>query len=149
MLFCWSYYRPAQRAPYEARVWLPDTSYEASGPWDSIHEVDSLVDGSWWRESAYDFVGTLHMDVPYDPSLGGYGWGIALSARSHSIGGGTDASSFHSLGLVAATLPDGTPLSVSFDSGLQLVPEPSPIMLVAAGCVVLLTATARRRRGGR
>jgi hypothetical protein len=89
------------------------------------------------------FTGTFHLDIPYDPTLGGYGWALAMIASSEvsAPGGPASTDAGHTLQLQSVTLPDGTPVSVTFDTGLQLssVPEPSTLTLSvisAVGCLV-------------
>ena len=119
------------------------TVSEAGGNWDSA------------EFSGSHFTGTFHFDIGYDASLGGYGWALGLVAQSYAFGGtfaSTDAG--HTLGLESVTLPDGTPVAATFDSGLQLqsVPEPTSLMMLMCGIGIigLLGCTWRGKatRGG-
>lgn len=86
--------------------------------------------------------GTFHIDAIYDPTLGGFGWGVQLRAIANATAGGTvTVDALDTLSLQSVTLTDGTPLSgVTFDSGLELspeaVPEPSTLSLCCLAAAV-------------
>jgi hypothetical protein len=108
---------------YLADAYFGDTGWlHASGlpSWDAMS----------WNGST--FVGDFHIDTPYDAQLGGYGWGVLLSARAFGGGGIASTDAAHTLTLNAVTLADGRPVDVTFDSGLRFnnaVPEPSTLVM--------------------
>ncbi len=114
------------------------------------------VDTSFW--DSVDFTstgifGTFHIDTPYNPDLGGYGWGVSLSVWTQAKGGTATADFGHTTSLQSVTLLDGSPVDVTFDSGLQLtdatvVPEPSTLVAAAIGTIALLGRYWLRRKRG-
>ena len=106
-----------------------------------------------WDSTTYDglnFYGTFHVDLAYDSTLGGYAWAVALYATSLANGGSTQTNFLDTGGLVSVTTTDGTPVDVSFDSGLQFntaaVPEPSSIILSGVAGMLGLGHAWRRRK---
>lgn len=109
---------------------LNGTSYVLPGFWDSVSFNGTA------------FHGTFHFDTLYNPNLDGYGWDVALYAYSPIFNEGSATTDFlDTASLQSVTLPDGTPISVTFDSGLQLnaqaVPEPTSLTLLVVGAVCL------------
>lgn len=103
-------------------------SFEPEGLWDSVH-----LDGN-------HFSGTFHIDAHYNSLLGGYGWGVILHAESFAFGGSAAADFFDTMALSSVTLADGTPVDVTFDSGLTFAPtaatpEPSTLALFSLGAI--------------
>lgn len=111
---------------------------------------------SGWDSYTFDgnsFMGTLHIDTPYDPNLGGYGWAVELIAAAEDLYGGSATSDFgNTASLQSVTLPDGTPVTgVTFDSGLTFgptiaTPEPASLTLLGIGIVGFAGYGWRRRR---
>jgi len=106
--------------------------------WDSVNFVGD------------QFTGRFHIVTPFNPALGGYGWGVSLSAWSFGRGGSAEADALSTLRLESVTLPDGTPIRVTFDSGLrfgvqQAIPEPATLALFGIGSVALLGWGRRKR----
>lgn len=98
------YRRVAQGFTANAGLWFP---------WDSYTAVTNT------SQTDASFRGHFHIDTPYDPALGGYGWGVTLSARSFGRDGQAETDASHTMSLESVTLPDGTPVPVTFFSGLQ------------------------------
>jgi hypothetical protein len=125
---------------FAASATLASNRFVASG-WDSY-----TFDGS-------NFMGTLHIDTPYDPKLGGYGWAVELIAVGDGLYGGSATSDFgNTASLQSVTLPDGTPVTgVTFDSGLTFgptiaTPEPASLTLLGIGTAGFAGYGWRRRR---
>jgi hypothetical protein len=98
--------------PNDGAAWLskgtgPAVSAVGIFPWDS-----ASFDGT-------SFHGTFHLDTPYNAALGGYGWGLGLYATSFAYGGTATADLLNTASLQSVTLTDGTPVDVTFDSGLS------------------------------
>lgn len=89
------------------------------------------------------FTGTFHVDVAYNSTYGGYA--VSLGLRSWSIGrsGDSESDASHTLGLQSVTLTDGTPVEVTFESGLQFgpstmaAPAPPGVLLALSGILSL------------
>jgi hypothetical protein len=101
-------------------------------------------------EDYVSFTGTFHVDIPFDPALQGYAWGVGLSIESSGMRGGHTVSEIdvgHSLGLIGVTDLDDHPLSVTFDSGWTLgtVPEPSTDILATCGSLLCAAFIAFKR----
>lgn len=103
------------------------------------------------------FTGSVIFNAPFDPTLGGYTWSIALHGVAGANGSSlqpvafADASSLHTLGLSFVTDPDGNVLNnLTFDSGLQLqaasVPEPASVAIWGFGALGCAIAGYRRRQ---
>jgi hypothetical protein len=156
--------------------WNPNQQFGQAQLWGpGWAEVPGRVSGlvaEGFDDYVFDgflFQGTFHVDVPYDASLGGYYWMLKLVA---SVGAQpsrhpnpaqpqdpflvwSETQSLHSVGLQSITDPDGNPLAVTFDSGLQFasasaVPEPASLFAWAGMVGLALTGSIlRRRRAGR
>jgi hypothetical protein len=91
--------------------------------------------------------GTFHFDVPYDPSIHGFEWYVVLSSLTEAKGGAAISDFSHTLALSSVTLTNGTPVDVTFDSGLTFgtVPEPTSMTLlgIAGACIA---AYGRRQK---
>lgn len=96
------------------------------------------------------FRGTFHIDSQYSEELGGFGWGVSLEALAYAKGGSATTDFINTASLKSVTLVDGTPVSVTFDSGLRFdgTVTPEPTSLALAGCAGLGMAVGawRRRR---
>src|SRR5208337_3305483 len=95
------------------------------------------------------FSATGYFDAFYDAAFGGYGWGLLLNAVADVTGGDVTDDFLNTLSLTKVTLTDGTPISVTFDSGLTMgtVPEPSSVVMLATAMVVIgFLAIARKHR---
>ncbi len=139
---------------YEAVVYAGNQSGTTKAPgYVSDGEFSAASGHLAWDSFSYDgahFTGSFHIDSAYDDSLGGYGWGVSLSSRARGRGGEAEADAMGTLTLQQVTLTDGTPLDVTFDSGLQFappssVPEPTSL-LTWSGLTLMGLVTARRRR---
>lgn len=90
------------------------------------------------------FEGTFHIDVAYDAAYLGYRWGVGLQAFANGSFTAGTSDFLHTTSLTAVTLPDGTPVDVTFDSGLTFanrpvgssVPEPSSLSLAMTALVL-------------
>lgn len=103
-------------------------------------------------------VGNLHIDTPYNSTIGGYEWGVSLNVRADAFrsftGSGSTwagVSSLQSLSLNRVTDLEGNDVAVTFDSGLQLadtsaVPEPTSLALMGLGGIGLFGGWYRKRR---
>jgi hypothetical protein len=128
----------------------------ADNPYASATLTSNHFVASGWDSYTFDgssFMGTLHIDTPYDPKLGGYGWAVELIAAAEDDGGGSATSDFgNTASLQSVTLPDGTPVSgVTFDSGLTFgptiaTPEPASLTLLGIGIAGFAGYGWRRRR---
>jgi len=140
---------------YEAVVYYGNQQQSVSAP----GAINWLAEGFFadtglrsWDSFQYDdghFTGYFHIDTPYDESLGGYGWGVSLSARTAGRNGEGVADAFSTLVLQSVALPDGTPVPATFDSGMTLapaVPEPCSFVLWSGLGAMGLAAAWRRRR---
>ncbi len=134
---------------YEAVVYDGNQQGGTSAPGGISGNGFTAATGNYaWDSFEYSgghFTGFFHIDTEYDASLGGYGWGVSLNARACGLGGQAEADALGTLTLQQVTLPDGTPLDVTFDSGLQ-IPEPGSITLLVCGMVAGLIWWWRRRR---
>lgn len=124
------------------------------GPGSGVASVVAGFDE--WTMTDGLFRGTIHIDTPFDASLGGYYWEARLTVQAGAVRtlhenetAYTYASvdALHSVGLVAVTDPDGNSVAVTFDSGLNssVVPEPGAISLFSIGVAVLGICRCRRR----
>lgn len=112
----------------------PAQGFTTRGAWDSFSFSGST------------FTGTFHIDTNYDPNLGGYGWGVTTSAQTSAAGGSAEANFMNTVSLQRVALPDGTPVSVAFDSGLNLTSVPEPDAISFCLCELLCIAFLRMRR---
>ena len=93
------------------------------------------------------FTGTFHLDSPYDSGIGGYAWSVTFVSQSYGYAGEAFSDAMGTLKLTSVALDDGTPVDITFESGLRLdavnpVPEPASAALLAIG-MLSLTAGAR------
>jgi MYXO-CTERM domain-containing protein len=135
--------------PHNTRL---DIAYDA---YDTL-SISPIVDpGSFLAANHVE--ATWHIDVPHDPTTGGYRVAIMLQATTGDVYfelSGKSLSDFsHTLTLNSITLTDGTivdPSSLRFESGLSFapsaVPEPGTLTLAGFGAVGLVLGALRRRR---
>jgi hypothetical protein len=115
----------------QAVVQLSGAGFDEEGGNDEITDIigwDTIVPGP------LGFVGTMHIDVPYDSAYGGYSWLLSLNTSAYTFlqSGSAQAASLRSVGLTAITdLEDNPIVGATFDSGLAAVPEPSCGLLLS------------------
>lgn len=131
---------------YQATVYrdnkVPKEPISVGGPgsygtWDSFS-----FDGS-------TFLGVFHIDSRYDPGLGGYGWGLNMSSLAEAAAGSASSNFLNTLSLESVTLADGTPVAVTFDSGLaapNAVPEPGSLLLAGIGMTLGVLRLRRKNK---
>lgn len=108
------------------------------------------------------FSGTFHGLVGYSSIDGGYYWQVSKDAyvnpgyfftpgSTYATGANSGAfvDATHTLRLTAVTLEDGTPIDVTFDSGMRLsstasVPEPSSILMMGSGLLSMIVLRWKR-----
>lgn len=128
----------------EASFYLGNQSGANDNPWNEGFTTQGAWDSFSFNGST--FTGIFHIDTTYDPNLGGYGWGVTTSAKTSAAGGSAEANFLNTVSLQGAALPDGTPVNVSFDSGLTFTSVPEPNAMLIWLCGLLCIAFLRRHR---
>jgi hypothetical protein len=122
------------------------------GPIGSFFGVDfspSATLPTGWTERDGIISGDITFIAPYDASIGGYGFTVELYAATYTYYGGGTSDFLDTLALTSVTAANGSPVAVSFDSGLTLssVPEPSGLPMLVLG--LLGAAGIARSRASR
>ncbi len=120
---------------------------------DAIVAIGSYSSGRKWDSLEYTssgYRGTFHIDVNFDQAVGGYIWGLGLSTYAEARGALAISNASHTLSLQSTTLPDGTRVDATFESGLSAVPmaavpEPSS-MAILLGMIPIVAMQHVRRR---
>jgi hypothetical protein len=131
-------------ANFKAGIGVSDQTYSfaRAGFWDSATFVPYA-----FLPNGFEFKGTYHIDAQYDPAVGGYGWGIVLTAFAQAslAYGTTDLGQTLKLTSITDIQGNSLPGTIHFDSSLRMgdrpiaspVPEPSSLVLLSLGLTMV------------